>query len=842
MKDRKVKSIKQKIIISLLTVMLVFTCIVPTYSQADAGGVLLEPICNLLQAIGDIANNLIGKTVGTGDSLTSVAIRTGSSREEAISELNSESSGSDNLIEKDIKIVPRRDEDKNTSEAFIRKEDDIIIPCIKVTPAEIFAGRVAFLDADFFGDTDSTEYEETMIGGSSNSTARKLRGIISSWYQGLRLIAIVGLLSVLVYIGIRIVTSAIATDKAKYKQMFVDWVIALCLVFFLHYIMVFSMTMVKEIQKLFVPPNDTKTINTIMVNVTDINGNTVTLGSTAVKFPTNLVGYDRMLAENPNAIPKLTYTVMYLALTFYTCYFFFIYIKRVIILTFLTIIAPLVALTYPIDKVKDSKAQAFEYWLREYIVNAITPIIHLVLYTVLVTSAIDLVVESPLYAICILAFIVPAEKIVKEMFGIKSNTSPALGGFAGGALAAQALQKIGKGKGGNGKNGGGSDKIRTKDNNNVTDPNVVEGSGLDALAAGTRTQESNDGEVPGQMTMAGFEGENGRQPQAQNQNQGQDRSRNQPQEQEGRQQTSEDGQEARGIRAGMQRVGEGVQRVNTGVRTAARKVVNPLVNSKLAKNKHVRNFGDMIRRKYNIPRGKTGRTLLKKAAKTYTRGAALIGGAAIGLAGGIVGGDMNDMWKGATIGGVAGRGLGEAAIKGVSNTVETVREDISEIAKGRTETENAFADQEFMNDVSNRAHVTKKIEEEHPEMQHFEVNDELEKRMKEYTKYRRSGVTDIKEMDRLYAMQESLKPSQEERTNMTQEQQKERDDLAGRQAVEIAKLSTLYGSDTFRDKGKLDKASEALTQRFVNAGMQESAARTAAADAMKRVRKIKGED
>lgn len=836
MKNRKVKSIKQKIIISLLTVMLIFTCIMPTYSQADFGGVLLEPICDLLQAIGDIANNLIGKTVGTGDSLLSSAIRTGSKREDAINELNSDSSDSGSLIEKDIKIVPLRDEDKNTSDAFIRKKDSIIIPCIKVTPAEIFAGRVAFLDADFFGDIDSTEYEETMIGGSSNSTAGKLRGIISSWYQGLRLIAIVGLLSVLVYIGIRIVTSAVATDKAKYKQMFVDWIIALCLVFFLHYIMVFSMTMVKEIQKLFVPLNGTKTINTIMVNVTDINGTTVSLGSTDVKFPSNLVGYDRMLAENPNAIPKLTYTIMYLALTFYTCYFFFIYIKRVIILTFLTIIAPLVALTYPIDKVKDSKAQAFEYWLREYIVNAITPIIHLVLYTVLVTSAIDLVVESPLYAICILAFIVPAEKIVKEMFGIKSNTSPALGGFAGGALAAQALQKIGKGKGGNGKNGGGSDKIRTKDNNNVTDPNVVEGSGLDALAAGTRTQESNDGEVPGQVTMAGFEGETGRQPQTQERNQnrnqtqdqGQNQPRNQTQEPEGGRQAV-DTQGARSVGAGL--------RAGIGNRVEALK---PKIK------KAPRNIEEMLRRKYNIPRGKTGRTLLKRAAvkagKTYMRGAALIGGAAIGLAGGIVGGDMNDMWKGATIGGVAGRGLGEAAINGIGNKATAIKEGATEIFNGETEKDNIFADQEFMNDVSNRAHVAKKIEEDHPEMQRFEVNDELEKRMKEYTKYRRSGVTDIKEMDRLYAMQESLKPSEEERTNMTREEQDRRDDLAGRQAVEIAKLSTLYGSDTFRDKGKLDKASEALTQRFVNAGMQENAARTAAADAMKRVRKIKGED
>lgn len=34
-------------------------------------------------------------------------------------------------------------------------------------------------------------------------------------------------------------------------------------------------------------------------------------------------------------------------------------------------IAPLVALTYPIDKVKDGKAQAFDMWFKEYTMNAI---------------------------------------------------------------------------------------------------------------------------------------------------------------------------------------------------------------------------------------------------------------------------------------------------------------------------------------------------------------------------------------------------------------------------------------------------------------------------------------
>ena len=49
-------------------------------------------------------------------------------------------------------------------------------------------------------------------------------------------------LSVLLYVGIRIVLSSTASDKAKYKQMLMDWVVELCIVFFLHYIMSFILT------------------------------------------------------------------------------------------------------------------------------------------------------------------------------------------------------------------------------------------------------------------------------------------------------------------------------------------------------------------------------------------------------------------------------------------------------------------------------------------------------------------------------------------------------------------------------------------------------------------------
>lgn len=876
MKTKKIGKLKQKIIISLITVMMTFTWIMPTYSQADFGGALLEPVCDLLLAVGDIANFLVSKTAGVKSRIipgTTDANLEKIQKEECngfsnAKEIQAYFGGK--LIRKEVKLSNYSPEQAAEDDIDYIPATNIVYPHVKITPMEIFSGRVALLDANFFQEVND-DYKARMLGAgevgedsdTGNSTVADLKETISTWYQALRMIAIVGLLSVLVYVGLRMVTSAVATDKAKYKEMFVDWVIALCLVFFLHYIMVFTMTMVQEVQNLFISGPSTsstnndankKTINTILLvyrsetlvpkdtgnnndnshfDDTPVDSGTGNFDTTVPSeyetlvtekaFPTNLTGYNRVLAGNPDAIPKLTYTIMYLALTFYTVYFFFIYIKRVIILTFLTIIAPLVALTYPIDKVKDSKAQAFEFWLREYIVNAMIPIIHLVLYTVLVTSAIDLAVKSPLYAICVLAFIVPAEKIVKEMFGIKSSTTPALGGFAGGALAAQMVQKLGKGGKDKGKDGK-SDKIRTKDDKNVTDPNLVEGDGLDALAGAD--VDAGNGGIP----MAGAGGGAGANP-TPNQTPRTQQPSGEPQRQ---------GPPTR-FQAGMQNAWNA-----TGGRAVS--AISDSWNSD--KNRQRRkNFGNMLRRKYNIPRGKTGRTLLKRAAKgvgrTYLKGAALIGGAAIGLAGGIVGGDMNDMWKGAALGGTAGSQLGKKASAGIESLAGTVQEDVREINYGEDEANNLFADQEFVNDVENRAHVVAKIEEENRanniEMDRFQVNDELEKRMQEYAQYRRAGITDIKEMDRLHKIQESMRPTQDQIQNMTQDDQEQNQRDIEAQTRELAKLSTRYSADMFRDAGKIDKARDALAQRFEKKGIESARANALAADTMAKIRKIKGE-
>ena len=287
------------------------------------------------------------------------------------------------------------------------------------------------------------------------STAYAMKENIASWYVALRTIALVGLLSVLLYIGIRIILkSTSAQDKAKYKNMLKDWVVALCILFVLHYMMAFMLNMIGSL-------NDIIKGNILSSNVDGTNSDKL-MTTIRKEIGTDIsdVTYD-----------TAGYTIMYLALVMLTAIFTLQYLKRVIFMAFLTMVAPMIALTYPLDKIKDGKAQAFSYWLREYIFNCLIQPVHLLLYAILIGNAIEFATSNMLYAIVALAFLVPAEKFVKEMFGMKSQSPTAtLGAAAGGAMIMSMLNKI-KAKppkeagqsGGTGEEGRGN-KVRTKTN------------------------------------------------------------------------------------------------------------------------------------------------------------------------------------------------------------------------------------------------------------------------------------------------------------------------------------------------------------------------------------------
>lgn len=292
------------------------------------------------------------------------------------------------------------------------------------------------------------------------SSANILQSTVSYWYNILRNIAIIGLLSVLVYIGIRIVVSSVASDKSKYKEMLKDWLVAMCLLFFMHYFMNFTVTITQSISKAL----DTDSMQT---TTNEQTGDVSYTGD-------RLIGNIRLrLQIEEKLAARWAYTIIYLVIVIYTVIFALMYLKRVIYMAFLTMIAPLVALTYPLDKVRDGKAQAFDMWMKEYVFNALIQPFHLIIYYVLVASAIDLAVENPLYALVAIGFMMPAEKLLRKFFGFnKSETSGVLGGAFGGAMIMQGInaltKKAGhlggkKGAGEDGKEKANKQQVRTAD-------------------------------------------------------------------------------------------------------------------------------------------------------------------------------------------------------------------------------------------------------------------------------------------------------------------------------------------------------------------------------------------
>ena len=267
--------------------------------------------------------------------------------------------------------------------------------------------------------------QESSSDALYGSIANELQATIATWYNALRRIALVGLLSALVYIGIRIVLSSTsAKEKAKYKSMLKDWLVAICLLFTLHYIMSITITVVNKINEV------------ISVSSISADGEDALMTSLRNKI---------LNGEEWNVV--LTYVVIYFVLAVYTVKYTIQYVKRVAYMAFLTMIAPLITLTYPLDKIKDNKAQAFDMWIKDYVFFALIQVVHLLIYYIFLGSAIDLASEGNwLFAIVAIGFITPAEKLIKKMFGFeKSKTLGSMAAGATGALMVNALQGISKG-------------------------------------------------------------------------------------------------------------------------------------------------------------------------------------------------------------------------------------------------------------------------------------------------------------------------------------------------------------------------------------------------------------
>lgn len=326
---------------------------------------------------------------------------------------------------------------------------------VYLTPETIIKGKFVLFDANIFknieASTNQDEYYDDDDGGDVVSGKTVLRNTISGWYYTLRNFSIVALLSVLVYVGIRMIMSTLAQDKAKYKAMFKDWLVAICLVVLMHYFMIAILNISTKITEALGGGQNADLVGSVTEIIENVLDNDEQESYTYTKDSEHVYTLSDAYAN----------ILVLFGIIIYTVIFAIKYLKREFTIIFLILLGPVSCITYPIDKIGDGKAQAFNRWFSEFLFQVIIQPFHLLLYIVLIGSAAQLANANVLYALVCFAVMGPAEKFIKEMFGFKDRLGSPLGNIMKAGMArdmvSKATSRLMGGKNGSSGSGGSSD-------------------------------------------------------------------------------------------------------------------------------------------------------------------------------------------------------------------------------------------------------------------------------------------------------------------------------------------------------------------------------------------------
>lgn len=852
------KGLTQKIIITIV-IVLTFNFMTPTYSSAanNHGGVLFGPVIDLIAGIGDSVMALLQFFMdgGSGVEISSEGFL------KKVTDFDAATYGMQTESGLESVTIDAEELDKGWFGSGTYS-----IPIIKYSPEKIFSNEIPALDANFINPkTEGYSAEQ-----QEKSIAIQLQETISSWYNALRNLVIVLLLSILLYVGIRMMLTSISSDKAKYKQMLIDWIVALCLLFFLHYIMSFTMTFVGIITDGLQGATD------INITVQDSeNGN--------VSFKTNLTGYCRMQVQYKDLGERMVYLIFYIALVVYTFMFTWKYMKRAITMAFLTLMAPLVTLTYPIDKMGDGKAQAFNMWLKEYIFNALLQPFHLIIYTVFLGASMSIAINNPLYAILFLAFITPAEKILRKFFKFDQASTAGATSFAGGFGGAAAFNAvkglISKGTKGNVQSKGGAGKVgdgNIRQQRQLTDPNSPDGR-LDPFLVGAPAESNNNNNTePVRPT------ENRRKTEPQQISEG-ERIRREQQAINDLRNDAKDEQDQIYLDQQQKDLRESDQRgvLEWGRDVAKERWDNSSLKENLntakaniANSKPIRftrqvgegakaklgEASDSIKEKYNaMPKpirnslertGQAGKRAIKGAARVVKKAApqALkMGGkvvaagtiGAVGLGMGIAGDELEDVFKygsaGATLGYTAGPALAGSIASGVSSVGSEIRTSYEEGAYGTEEAALREQDRQFTNNQNNRDFFEEKLTEQNGSKP---TRGELNDTMEVAAEYNRAGISDLKQINKTMLLEKELQKELQSSTSMTESDVTR---SARNQAMTIAKIANGVDAKDLRDKNKVQQLQDSFARELKSkdSNMSDKAAEAQASRIVAMVKKQK---
>lgn len=289
-----------------------------------------------------------------------------------------------------------------------------------LTPDDIIFNQVGLTNINFF---DFQNVGDVVLN---------IRKNVASWYYGLRTLSVAILLAVLIFIGVRLAITSVASERAKYLEMLKNWAVSFALLFLLHYIIVGVIQLNNELIDIFYRgPYAGGAINK--------GGYETIIGSLIPKM------------IDPRIFKSFAAILLYYFVIGTTIAFLFNYIKRFLTIGFLILISPLITITYSIDKMGDGKSQALNTWMKEFIFNVLIQPFHAILYLAFAHMAIDILAQGSSIAGLVFSFLCfkfmwDAEKIVREIFGFKNASS--LGDTVASLAAMSTISKVAVGAAG----------------------------------------------------------------------------------------------------------------------------------------------------------------------------------------------------------------------------------------------------------------------------------------------------------------------------------------------------------------------------------------------------------
>lgn len=246
----------------------------------------------------------------------------------------------------------------------------------------------------------------------------KIKKSVAFWYYLMRLISISVMLLILLFTGIKMAISTVASEKAMYKRMLTDWVVGMILVFSIHYIMV----AIINFNEMLVSVLSNVKIGSVSESLSkEFN---LSKYNSASDIEISLYEAVRTRAYDAKLINGTTGMVMYMFLVYYAVKFTIMYLKRYLTIVVLTLMAPAVSTSYAINKIMTGKSKIFSTWLTEYFMNVIIQTVHALVYTVFVSTAIVISLNSisgMILALVLLNFMSKAEKLFRKIFKLSDS-------------------------------------------------------------------------------------------------------------------------------------------------------------------------------------------------------------------------------------------------------------------------------------------------------------------------------------------------------------------------------------------------------------------------------------